>query len=133
MRRMRPLVVASLLLGWLAAARGYCADGSEGLPSWPQTPPLAAASSPLAAGLAAPLDSWRQTRQGWQRCQDFLGPPIEYRCPALHPAVVGILEVLLSVTAMLALGRDRRQMTIRARRASEAAQWSPSPSGRGPG
>jgi hypothetical protein len=52
------------------------------------------------------LDSWRQTRQGWQRCEEFLAPPLEYRCPALHPFVVGSLEILLTMTTMLALSRD---------------------------
>ena len=105
---MRPLVVAAFLLGWLAAAGDHCASGGER------------------------LDSWRQTRQGWQRCEEFLAPPIEYRCPALHPAVVGSLEVLLSVTALLALGDGRRATAIKARRASEVI-WSRSPSGRGRG
>jgi hypothetical protein len=106
---MRALAVASFLLVWLAAGGDSCARDAER------------------------FDSWRQTRLGWQRCEEFLGPPIEYRRPALHPAVVGMLQILLSATAMLALGDSRRATAIKARRASEAGLWSPSPSGRGPG
>ncbi len=48
---------------------------------------------------------WRRTREGWQRIE-LLRPAIPYRRPALHPAVVGSLEVLLTMTAMLALSAN---------------------------
>jgi hypothetical protein len=67
---------------------------------------FASISGDTSTATEARIDSWRQTRQGWQRCEDFLGPPVEYRRPALHPAVVGSLEVLLTMTAMLALSDD---------------------------
>jgi len=81
-RRCMP-AIALFLLMWLATATGDTSVATPGR-----------------------ADSWRQTRQGWQRCEDFLGPPLEYRHPALHPLVVGSLEVLLTMTAMLALSDD---------------------------
>ena len=87
MSRLRFLAVGILLMVWFAAA-----------------------ASPTIADDRA--DTWRQTRQGWQHSEDFLGPPVEYRRPALHPAVVGSLEVLLTMSAMLALSNDRRAKTI---------------------
>ncbi len=110
MWRIRPLFLASFLLAWPACAAEAAGD----------CPALAACASD-----AGPYDSWRQTSQGWQRCEDFLAPPIEYRRPALHPAVVGTLEILLSMTAMLALGGRPRAKVIDVRRASEAGR-SPS-------
>ncbi len=88
MSRLRFLAVGFFLLAWLVAA-----------------------ASPSTAGEAR-IDTWRQTRQGWQRSEDFLGPPIEYRRPALHPALVGSLEVLLTMSAMLALSNERRVASI---------------------
>ena len=84
MSRLRFLAIGFWLLAWFAAA-----------------------ASPSTADDDR-ADTWRQTRQGWQHSEDFLGPPIEYRRPALHPAVVGSLEVLLTMSAMLALSNDRR-------------------------
>jgi hypothetical protein len=74
---------------------------------------IAAAPSPTMAGPERP-DTWRQTRQGWQHSEDFLSPPIEYRRAALHPTVVGLLEVLLTVSATLTLSNDRRASRSRA-------------------
>ncbi len=88
MSRLRFLAVGFLLLAWFAAA----------------------ASPTIADDDRA--DTWRQTRQGWQHSEDFLGLPVEYRRPVLHPAVVGSLEVLLTMSAMLALSNDRRARTI---------------------
>jgi hypothetical protein len=81
-------------------------------------PWFAAAASPSTADDDR-ADTWRQTRQGWQHSEDFLGPPIEYRRPALHPAVVGSLEVLLTMSAMLAFSNDRRANAQKARHGSE--------------
>ncbi len=49
--------------------------------------------------------SWRRTDEGWQRTEVFR-PPVQYRRPGLHPLIVGSLEVLLTMTAMLALSKD---------------------------
>jgi hypothetical protein len=68
---------------------------------------IPAATCPATAADGRP-DTWRQTSQGWQHGEEFLGPPLEYPRPALHPAVVGSLEVLLTMSAMLALSNDRR-------------------------
>jgi hypothetical protein len=68
---------------------------------------IIAAASPTPAADGAP-DTWRQTSQGWQHSEDFLSPSVEYRRPALHPAIVGSLEILLTMSALLALSNDRR-------------------------
>ncbi len=97
---MRPLFVAAFLMFLIAAPAGG------------------------GASEAARYDSWRQTSQGWQRCEDFLAPPIEYRRPSLHPAVVGSLEVLLSVTALLALGGEQSaQRGSRSRRGGKRTEF----------
>jgi hypothetical protein len=83
-RRFRWLIIALFVLPWLA---------SEAI-----APALA--TQDMSGG-------WRRTREGWQRIELFR-PAIEYRRPALHPTVVGSLEVLLTMTAMLALSRERR-------------------------
>jgi hypothetical protein len=82
-RRLRWLIFALFVLPWLA--------------------------SNAIAPAAASEDSggWRRTNQGWQR-MEFVPPANEYRRPALHPAVVGSLELLLTMTAMLALSHERR-------------------------
>lgn len=62
-----------------------------------------AAEVPLA-GTPAVTDvcgEWRRTRDGWQPVSMVLvGPSI--RRPALHPAVVGMFELLVCVTALVA-------------------------------
>jgi hypothetical protein len=95
MSRLRFLAVGLFLLAWFAAA-----------------------ASPSRADDDR-ADTWRQTRQGWQHREDFLEPPVEYRRPALHPALVGSLEVLLTMSAMLALSNDRRANAHSSPRASE--------------
>lgn len=49
----------------------------------------------------ASLDSWRLTRDGWEQAS-WLTPPTSRPAPSLHPAVVGLLELLLSLTALVA-------------------------------
>jgi hypothetical protein len=44
---------------------------------------------------------WRRTRNGWQRAE-WLMPPAAQRKPALHPSVVAMLELLLSIGALAA-------------------------------
>ena len=82
-RRFRWLIIAVFVLPWLASEAAA---------------PAAVASEDMSGG-------WRRTREGWQRIELFR-PAIQYRRPALHPAVVGSLEVLLTMTAMLALSSE---------------------------
>jgi predicted metal-dependent hydrolase len=84
LRKFRWLIIVLFVLPWLA---------SDAI-----APALA--SEDVSGG-------WRRTRQGWQRVE-LVRPAIQYRRPALHPAVVGSLEVLLTMTAMLALSNERR-------------------------
>jgi hypothetical protein len=74
---------------------------------------FAAAAEGPSTAVEDGADTWRQTRQGWQHGEDFLGPPIEYGRPALHPAVVGSLEVLLTMSAMLTFSDNRRTRAAR--------------------
>lgn len=49
-------------------------------------------------------DGWRRTRHGWQRMDQW---PSAYRSqrPLLHPMVVGLLECLLTLSALLAFSK----------------------------
>ncbi len=58
---------------------------------------------------------WRRTRNGWQRAE-WLMPPVAQRKPALHPSVVAMLELLLSIGALAAFparGADRERSSQR--------------------
>ena len=44
---------------------------------------------------------WRRTCQGWQQAE-WLMPPAAQRRPPLHPAVVAMLELLLSIGGLAA-------------------------------
>jgi hypothetical protein len=82
MYRLRCLIIALFVMLWftsLAAAPAMATEDASG--------------------------GWRRTANGWQRIE-VLGPGIPYRRPALHPAVVGLLEILLTMTAMLALSEE---------------------------
>jgi hypothetical protein len=48
---------------------------------------------------------WRRTRDGWEPA-GWLTPPVRAHKPALHPVVVGLLELLLAVTALVAGSRS---------------------------
>lgn len=45
-------------------------------------------------------ERWRRTDHGWERCERW-EPRIEPAEPPLHPAVVGVLQLLLVLTAVL--------------------------------
>jgi hypothetical protein len=65
---------------------------------------LAAEMPPPATPQPAPADTlWRRTRDGWQHATWLLpAESIPSRRPALHPVVVGMLEILLSAAALIA-------------------------------
>jgi hypothetical protein len=44
---------------------------------------------------------WRRTRNGWEQAE-WLMPPTEPRKPVLHPSVVAMLELLLSIGGLAA-------------------------------
>jgi hypothetical protein len=83
-RTFRWLIIALFLLPWLAGNAIAPSDAAEDMSG-----------------------GWRRTSQGWQRVE-LVCPPMQYRRPALHPALVGSLEVLLTMTAMLSLSNRRR-------------------------
>lgn len=88
MRGFRWLIIAVFLLPWLASETG-------GVPG---TPGRAVGGEDMSG-------PWRRTREGWQRIE-LLRPAIPYRRPVLHPVIVGSLEALLTMTAMLALQKN---------------------------
>ena len=47
-------------------------------------------------------DCWRRTRDGWEEAS-WVTPEISVRRPALHPSVVGLLELFLSMSALIVL------------------------------
>jgi len=61
--------------------------------------------TPTASGVR--LDSWRRTRDGWEKAT-WLTSQIPSRRPALHPGVVGLLELLLSLAVVVAFSGRRR-------------------------
>ena len=80
MRRFGGLLVLLAAVGWLA---------TEVRP--PETPTAS----------DRPLDCWRRTPDGWQRAT-WLAPQTPIRRPALHPVVVGLLELLVCLAALVA-------------------------------
>ena len=80
MRRFGWLLVLLAAVGWLA---------TEVRP--PETPTAS----------DRPLDCWRRTPDGWQRAT-WLAPQTPIRRPALHPVVVGLLELLVCLAALVA-------------------------------
>ena len=81
------------------------------------------------ASSARELDCWRRTRDGWERVT-WLRPQIPPRRPALHPSVVGLLELLLSVTALVAFPARLRPNL--AREAGPRGDSEQAPVGTGP-
>lgn len=80
---MRPwgwLLVLLAAVGWLATEVPL-----------PETP----------AAADRPLDGWRRTPEGWQRAT-WLAPQTAVGRPALHPAVVGLFELLVCLAALVA-------------------------------
>ena len=63
-----------------------------------------AATEPPQTTLAQPAveNDWRQTRDGWQHTADWHRREA-YTPPPVHPLVVGGFQLLVSVTALLAL------------------------------
>ena len=44
---------------------------------------------------------WRKTRNGWERLEQFQKPTFEWSSPTSpHPAVVGLVQMALSVLAL---------------------------------
>jgi hypothetical protein len=56
------------------------------------------------------VPAWRRTAQGWQR-PTWLSRPVEYRRPALHPVVVGLLLTLSVLASMVLLSPEGRRGT----------------------
>ena len=81
MRWIGWLLTLLVALGWMASEYGP--------------------SRPISAAQPA-VDTWRQTQNGWERAT-WLVPEVPVRKPCLHPCVVGLLELFLSATAMIAL------------------------------
>jgi hypothetical protein len=82
LHRIAWILLVLVVFGWVAAE----------LPSQvPNDPPQ-------------PATVWRHTRNGWEHQDHVLVRPIHE--PPLHPVVIAALEVLLTMTAMLAVGRD---------------------------
>jgi hypothetical protein len=81
MRWLGWLLVLLILIGWAAS----------------ELPPPGETRQP-----ERPIDCWRRTRDGWERAS-WLLPPVTAHRPSLHPAVVGLFEMLLSIAALLAL------------------------------
>ena len=51
---------------------------------------------------------WRRTVDGWEHTSRWT-PEAGARPPALHPVVVGLLEMLLALAALIGLSEDKRR------------------------
>ena len=80
MRRIGWLLLIVLAAGWLA--------GNLPLPR-------------ITAGAHRESDGWRRTRSGWEQ-RSWATPEAPIRRPALHPGVVGLLELFVSMAALIA-------------------------------
>ena len=73
--------------GWTASGLSWCGlTPADGLTPW----------------------DWRRTRDGWQRAE-WLMPTVAQQKPALHPSVVAMLELLLSIGALAAFPNQGRK------------------------
>jgi hypothetical protein len=80
------LVLVLLAVGWLASEIPDAEPASNG-----------------------PHDSgWRRTSLGWEHVSQWT-PSAPPRRPALHPAVVGLLQLLLAAMALVAFSEDTPQ------------------------
>ena len=79
MRWIGWLLLLLVAVGWLAAE-------------------VPLSGTPPATGLQT---DWRRTRDGWQR-MNWLSEEVPLRRPALHPGLVALFVLLLSVTALVA-------------------------------
>lgn len=112
-RLIGPLVLILFGLGWLASEVPL-----------PRTQPRAAVTT-----------GWRRTRDGWEHSSCWTRDG-KTRQPALHPNVVGLLEMFLAVAGLLALSKDdpsarrpaHRKRSAGRRRSSTGLQflhWTP--------
>jgi len=84
-RRVTGLLLGLLLVGWVLTEVPIA-----------QTEPPAVASA------------WKRTVNGWEQANSWLAPPYVQHV-SLHPAVVGALELFLSVAALVGLSLSGRQ------------------------
>jgi len=101
-------VVLLIIVGWLASELRF-----------PETP---TASAKLSEKLP---DCWRRTPDGWQRAE-WLIPQIPVRRPALHPGVIGLMVLLVSILGLVAFPaetRPRRLLTAPRNRVESEFKW----------
>ena len=69
-------------------------------------------ASSISLSWLAPANSltpwdWRRTRNGWQQAEWLMPPPVQQK-PTLHPSVVAMLELLLSIGGLAAFPAQGR-------------------------
>ena len=69
---------------------------------------LPLASSPVQED---PDDGWRLTRHGWERMHQWNADGQTQR-PLVHPIVVGLLQLLLSLIALIAFSKPTGRRAI---------------------
>lgn len=97
---MRPiglLLLLLLTLGWLGRELPGAANPSQ---------------QPTQGQFEA---GWRRTIDGWEQT-DHWAPEVAFHRPALHPVLVGLLEILLSLVALVALANDGQSRDGQSRR-----------------
>jgi len=53
--------------------------------------------------------NWRRTRDGWERLDPIAPPAATPSSPTLHPVLLAVAQVLLSLFALVAWGRAASQ------------------------
>ncbi len=88
MRRIGFLILLLLALGWVVAE----------LPAAPAQIPQTQTSD------------WRRTRDGWERMSWWRAEATRHR-PAIHPLVIGSLQVLVSAMGLIAFSKPEEPKT----------------------
>jgi len=107
------------VVGWLACQLPVDAPHADAgaQPSARESADSAQASHAFSRAEAGAL-SWRRTRSGWERPRWFIAQR-SFRQPSLHPAVVGLLQLFVSLTALVALPRGQVRKSIRVMKPQE--------------
>ena len=100
MRLVGWFFVLLMVLGWLAAELPLDGTSSDG-----RREEVSRAGHPPGVALQ---DDWRRTRDGWER-RSWWTPKSPVRRPALHPMVVVLLEVFLTLGALIAFSAAKEQ------------------------
>ncbi len=112
----KPRACSIRKIGWALLGLVVLVIAAAHIPSSYSLPtPLdnSAAAAHIAKESQAANDSfktgWRYTKNGWQNRREW-HHPLPVRTPALHPAVVGSLQLLISLAALIGFSTGKKQL-----------------------